>query len=71
MKIAVCDDDPIAVEVFDRCTAAIIEYAFTYEFYQNPNELLAAYGSQEQEPDMYILDVEMPGMDGLAVAREI
>ena len=50
MKIAVCDDDPIAVEVFDRCTAAIIEYAFTYEFYQNPNELLAAYGSQEQEP---------------------
>ena len=25
----------------------------------------------EQKPDMYILDIEMPGMDGLAVAKKI
>ena len=43
MKIAVCDDDPNAVEAFGRYAAALIEYAFTYEFYQNPEELLAAY----------------------------
>lgn len=71
MKIAVCDDNSIAVEMFRRYAAAIIEYAFEYEFYQNPEELLAAYAEQEQEPDMYILDIEMLGMDGLAVAREI
>ncbi len=71
MRIAVCDDDPNAVEVFGRYAAALIEYAFEYKFYQNPEEMLAAYSGQEREPDMYILDIEMPGMDGLAVAREI
>ncbi len=71
MKIAVCDDDPSAVEVFGRYAAALIEYAFEYKFYLNPEEVIAANAGHEQEPDMYILDIEMPGMDGLAVAREI
>ena len=71
MKIAVCDDDPSAVEIFGRYAAALIEYAFEYKFYLNPEEMIAANAGHEQEPDMYILDIEMPGMDGLAVAREI
>lgn len=33
MKIAVCDDDPNAMEIFSRYAAAIIEYAFAYEFF--------------------------------------
>ncbi|MDE7204384.1 MAG: LytTR family DNA-binding domain-containing protein [Lachnospiraceae bacterium] len=71
MKIAVCDDDPRAVDMFDRYAAAVIEYVVEYEFYQSPEEMLEAYAGQECGPDMYILDIEMPGMDGLAVAREI
>lgn len=71
MKIAVCDDDPRAVDMFERYASAVIEYAVEYEFYQNPGEMLAAYAEQERKADMYILDIEMPGMDGLAVAREI
>ncbi len=71
MKIAVCDDDPNAMEIFSRYAAAIIEYAFAYEFFQDPEEMLTSYSQQEQEPDLYILDIEMPGMDGIAVAQEI
>lgn len=71
MKIAVCDDDPRAVDMFDRYASAVMEYVVEYEFYQNPREMLAAYAGQERKADMYILDIEMPGMDGLAVAREI
>ena len=33
--------------------------------------MLTSYSQQEQEPDLYILDIEMPGMDGIAVAQEI
>lgn len=71
MRIAVCDDDPKAVEKLKGYAAAVIEYAVEYAFYQSPEEMLEAHGAQEQEPDMYILDIEMPGMDGLAVAKEI
>ncbi len=71
MKIAVCDDDLNAMEVFSRYAAAIIEYAFEYKFFQDPEEMLTSYSEQEQEPDLYILDIEMPGMDGIAVAQEI
>lgn len=71
MKIVVCDDDSNVVRLFDRYAATLVEYAFEYEFYQQPQELLAAYDGQDHEPDMYILDIEMSGMDGLAVAREI
>ena len=33
--------------------------------------MLVAYAGQEQGSDMYILDIEMLEVDGLAVAREI
>lgn len=71
MRIAVCDDDPKAIDMFGRYSAAVIEYAVEYEFYQSPEELLETCVGQEHGADMYILDIEMPGMDGLAVAREI
>ena len=33
--------------------------------------MLVAYAGQEQGSDMYILDIEMLEVDGLAVSREI
>lgn len=49
----------------------MIDYAVEYVFYTRPEELLRECADAEQKPDMYILDIEMPGMDGLAVAKQI
>ena len=71
MRIAVCDDNLQDIEKIKRYTIRMIEYAVDYEFFTKPEELVAAYMKAEQKPDMYILDIEMPGMDGLAVAKKI
>lgn len=71
MRVAVCDDNPRDIERIKRYTVRLIEYAVDYVFYTSPKELLKACAMQETKLDMYILDIEMPGMDGLEVAREI
>ena len=71
MRIAVCDDNAQDIEKIKRYTIRMIEYAVDYEFFTKPEELVATYMKAEQKPDMYILDIEMPGMDGLAVAKKI
>ncbi len=71
MRIAVCDDNIQDIERIKRYTIRMIEYAVDYEFFTKPEELVATYMTAEQKPDMYILDIEMPGMDGLAVAKQI
>lgn len=71
MRIAICDDDEQDIERIKRYTMSIIDHSVEYSFYHTPKELLEADTGQDTEPDMYILDIEMPGMDGLAVAKEI
>lgn len=71
MRVAVCDDNPRDIERIRCYTLRLIEYAIEYAFYTSPAEMLKACTIQETKLDMYILDIEMPGMDGLETAREI
>lgn len=71
MRVAVCDDNPQDIERIRRYTMRLLEYAVDYTFYTSPAELLKECTMQEAKPDMYILDIEMPGMDGLETARAI
>ena len=71
MRVAVCDDNEQDIERIRRYTFRMTEYVVDYEFFTKPEELVAACKEKEQKPDMYILDIEMPGMDGLAVAKQI
>ena len=71
MRIAICDDNPQDIERIRRYTVRMIDYAIDYDFYTKPEELLKVCVERDRKPDMYILDIEMPGMDGLAVAKEI
>lgn len=71
MRVAICDDNPQDIEKIRRYALRMIDYAVEYEFYDSPEELLKAGAGQEHGPDIYILDIEMPEMDGLETAREI
>jgi len=71
MRVAICDDNQQDIERIRRYTLRMIDYAVEYVFYTRPEELLRECADAEQKPDMYILDIEMPGMDGLAVAKQI
>ena len=53
MKITVCDNEPRAVNMFDRYASAVIEFAVENEFYQSSEEMLAAYEGQLRKADMY------------------
>jgi CheY-like chemotaxis protein len=66
-KILVVDDDP----KLSRLVKTILEKTGKYEV-QEENRPSAVLGTAKSyKPDMFILDVDMPGKDGGDVAREI
>ena len=71
MRVVFCDDDVNDIKKLKRYTLSMIEYAFEYEYVIHPQKVIEACQRTEQKPDMYILDIEMPGMGGLAVAKQI
>lgn len=72
MKIAICDDD--RNELF-RILSILADYQlernmeFSYKPFESSVEL-SAEASHEQY-DIYLLDIVMPGLDGMELAREI
>ncbi len=73
MRIALCDDEPVFLE---ECRRVIALWAAESG---EPCDVRAFVGAQallfetqgEYPFDLMLLDVEMPGMDGLALARRI
>jgi len=66
MKILVVDDEPLAQQ---RLQQLVNEFAS--EVYLANNGLQAIESCQQNEPDVVLLDIRMPGMDGLESAQHI
>jgi len=64
--ILVVDDDPEIVSLLRR---GLVFEGYSVETASNGVEALAKI--REKEPDLVILDVMMPGIDGLEVSRDI
>lgn len=68
MRIFVVDDEPLARERLVR----IIEKHAEHEVVgQAGDGVSALHQIQEHKPDIVLLDIRMPGMDGLEVARHL
>ena len=69
MRVAICDDSKEEIDTITRCINRLKEYSFTADIFMNPKELLST--RKEKSYDIYILDIEMPEMNGLQLAKEI
>lgn len=65
-KICVADDDPVVLRGLDR---ALRRRGYAVRTAGSGAELLSLV--EAERPDLVILDVGMPGMDGLEVLREV
>jgi len=64
-KVVVIDDDPAVLAALRKTLAR----KFDLTTFQDPFDALVAVGSLQ--PDALILDVKMPGLDGISAAREV
>ena len=66
MQIAVCDDEKEVRDMFAERIGKLYPKA-DLSLYRSGEELLLS----EQEPDILLLDIQMPGKNGMETAREL
>ena len=66
MKIAVCDDEKEIRDMFAEKIGKLCPEADLW-LYQSGEELLLS----EKEPDILLLDIQMPGKNGMETAKEL
>ena len=74
MRIAICDDSRDTIDIFQNkaitvCKNHNIEAHFSH--YLDGEKLLFAVDDYATRPDVLLLDIRMPGIDGLTVAAEL
>ena len=67
MKVLVVDDHPRMREVLGE----VLRDACSYETLEAANAEVALRVNQEQRPDVAVLDMRLPGMDGLELAHRL
>lgn len=68
MKILIVDDEPLARERLQR---HLQEIDSECELIEAENGFLALEQSEQHNPDLVLLDIRMPGMDGIETASKL
>ena len=71
LKIAICDDSPYDVEILESAFDQLGNKRVEYDIYFSADELLTHIKENGDSYQMYILDIEMPGKNGLELAERI
>ncbi|BDX17905.1 MULTISPECIES: LytR/AlgR family response regulator transcription factor [Halopseudomonas] len=69
MKVLIADDEPLARERLARLVGSLPGYKVLPEMASNGHEALQLV--QEHHPDIVLLDIRMPGLDGLQTAAKL
>ena len=71
MRIAVCDDNPKELERIKGCFCRIQWYDLVCSYFDSTSTVMEILKTENSPYDLYILDIEMPGMNGLKLAKSI
>lgn len=72
IKIAICDDDPKAIAVvLGSAEAVFTDYGFQAVFSRFSSGEALVQAMEHAAFDLVMLDINMPGMDGIAVGEQI
>ena len=71
MRIAVCDDNPKELERIKGCYCRIQGYDLVCSYFDSTSTVMEILKTENSPYDLYILDIEMPGMNGLKLAKSI
>ena len=71
MRIAVCDDDWAIIEQIEEYIEAIHDKSLEYEVFFCVEELQRYISEQDENFDVFILDIEMKEMSGIDFAKKL
>ena len=71
IKIAICDDSVSAVEIVEQYMERLPKGDFEYEVFYKAADLLSYMQKNDLTFDAYLLDIEMPEMNGMTLAGKI
>lgn len=71
MRIAVCDDNPKELERIKGCFCRIQGYDLVCSYFDSTSTVMEILKTENSPYDLYILYIEMPGMNGLKLAKSI
>lgn len=71
MRIAVCDDNPKELERIKGCFCRIQGYDLVCSYFDSTSTVMEILKTENSPYDLYILDIEMPGMNGLKLTKSI
>ena len=72
MKILIVDDEQLARERLQRHLQELdAQSDIRYEFIEAANGLMALEQCQQHNPDIVLLDIRMPGIDGIETANKL
>ena len=71
MKTAIVDDDPIVCQSLETILTATHTADVLWTAFGGDDAVTRYFSSPASHPDVLLIDIQMPGKDGLATAREI
>lgn len=74
LKLAICDDSTLDIAMTEKVLEQISEFDLKWDVFYSGEKLLEyrkTNSTNEGDYDIYLLDIEMPGMNGIEVAKRI